>query len=234
MSSLPPFVDPPEGWRGRARGLLLGTGRQRLPLAVLALVALGVGVFVWAQLQPRPQPAPADGGPITAAQVQATATPQPQAGSGAGAGVTVHVTGRVRQPGVQELPAGSRVADAVAAAGGTTAGADLERVNLARKLLDGEQVQVPAKGQPLAAPPPAPGTPAGPGEAGPTQVQPLDLNTATAEQLEALPGVGEVTAQRIIDHRAKRPFRSVEDLLDVEGIGERRLESLRGLVAVAG
>jgi competence protein ComEA len=233
VSSLPPFLEPPDDWRGRLRGMLLGTGRQRLPLAVLALVTLGVGVFVWAQLRPQPQPAPADGGPITAAQVQATATPQSRAGGGSGAGVTVHVTGRVRQPGVQELPAGSRVADAVAAAGGTTAGADLERVNLARKLLDGEQVQVPTKGQPLAAPP-APGAPASPGEAGPTQGQPLDLNTATAEQLEALPGVGEVTAQRIVAHRAKQPFRSVEDLLDVEGIGERRLESLRGLVAVAG
>lgn len=233
MSSLPPFLEPSDDWRGRLRGLLLGTGRQRLPLVLLALTALGVGVFTWVQLRPQPQPAPADGGPITAAQVQATATPQPQAGSGSGtgAGVTVHVTGRVRQPGVQELPAGSRVADAVAAAGGTTAGADLERVNLARKLLDGEQVQVPAKGQPLVAPPPAPAGAAG---AAPTQGQPLDLNTATAEQLEALPGVGEVTAQRIIDHRANRPFRSVEDLLDVEGIGERRLESLRGLVTVAG
>jgi competence protein ComEA len=153
-------------------------------------------------------------------------------GSGSGSGrIAVHVAGRVRHPGLVFLPAGSRVADAIAAAGGAVGGADLDRVNLARKLADGEQVLVLREGEP--APPPAavPGSapdPAAPG----TPAAKLDLNTATAEQLETLPGVGTVTAGRIVAYRARRPFRSVQDLLQIEGIGERRFESLRNLVTV--
>lgn len=227
MSQLPPFIAPSDDWRSRIRGLLSGTGRQRRGLALLAVVALVVGVITWMELRPREAPAPADGGPVTAEDVTAAATPR--AAAGATAAVTVHVSGRVSNPGIHRLPAGSRVADAVAAAGGSASGADLERLNLARKLVDGEQIQVPLHGQPIPPPPP------GPAGAGGTEPQrPIDLNTATAEQLEELPGVGEVTAERIIAHRTERPFRSVEDLLDVEGIGERRLEALRDLVVVAG
>jgi competence protein ComEA len=236
VSSLPPFiVPPPDDWRSRLRGLLLGTGRQRRPLAVLAVVALAVGVLTWRELRPQQLPAPAEGGPVTAADVQAAATPTPapptaQAtaqGSAPGTVVFVHVTGRVRRPGILELPAGSRVADAVGAAGGVTAGADLDRVNLARRLTDGEQVHVPAQGEPIVAAPPGPG-----GTGDPAAGQPIDLNTATLEQLQSLPGIGEVTAERIIAHREQQPFRSVEDLLDVPGIGERKLEDIRDLVVV--
>jgi competence protein ComEA len=144
-------------------------------------------------------------------------------------GLAVHVAGRVRHPGLVSLPAGSRVADALAAAGGPVAGADLDRINLARKLADGEQVLVLRRGE--AAPPPAAGAPADPGAPGVPAAK-IDLNTASVEQLEALPGVGAVTAGRIVAFRARRPFRSVQDLLQVEGIGERRLESLRDLVTV--
>jgi competence protein ComEA len=141
--------------------------------------------------------------------------------------VAVHVAGRVRRPGLVRLPAGSRVHDAIRAAGGVTAGADLDAINLARKLTDGEQIRVPAPGDP--APPPDPAaTPGGP--AAPSA--PLDLNTATLEQLDALPGVGEVTATRIITYRSAHPFTTVDELLEVPGIGQRRFEQLKDLVTV--
>src|SRR4029453_4014206 len=126
------------------------------------------------------------------------------------------------------LPAGSRVQDAIAAAGGATSGADLDAVNLARKLTDGEQVRVTGPGDPP--PPPEPGAATIPG----TPSTPLDLNTATVEQLDPLPGVGEVTAGRIVAYRAAHPFTSVDELLEVPGIGQRRFDQLRDLVTVGG
>jgi competence protein ComEA len=127
------------------------------------------------------------------------------------------------------LPAGSRVQDAVRAAGGVTSGADLEAVNLARKLVDGEQVRVPGHGETIPAPPP--GAASGPGAAIPAG--PLDLNTATSEQLDTLPGVGEVTASRIVAYRSAHPFTSVDELLKIPGIGQRRVDQLKDLVTVA-
>ena len=135
----------------------------------------------------------------------------------------MHVAGRVRRPGLVRLPAGSRVHDAIRAAGGVTAGADLDAINLARKLTDGEQIRVPAPGDPAAPPGPA-ATPGGPAA--------LDLNTATLEQLDALPGVGEVTANRIITYRSAHPFTTVDELLEVPGIGQRRFDQLKDLVTV--
>jgi competence protein ComEA len=107
---------------------------------------------------------------------------------------------------------------------GATAGADLDAVNLARKLVDGEQVRVPAHGEAAAAPA------AQGGEAVPAG--PLDLNSATVEQLDTLPGVGEVTAGRIVAYRSAHPFTSVDELLEVPGIGQRRFEQLKDLVTV--
>jgi len=150
------------------------------------------------------------------------------AGSAVDAGVAVHVAGRVRRPGLVRLPAGSRVQDAIRAAGGSTSGADLDALNLARRLTDGEQVLVPGPGDPP--PPPPPG--AGP-RTGATPSAPLDLNAATLEQLDALPGVGEVTAGRIIAYRSAHPFTAVDELLEVPGIGQRRFEQLKDLVTVA-
>jgi competence protein ComEA len=135
------------------------------------------------------------------------------------------VAGRVRRPGLVSLPAGSRVQDAIRVAGGVTSGADLDAVNLARKLTDGEQVRIPSHGDP--APPPAAGA-AGPGPTGP-----IDLNTATVEQLDTLPGVGEVTAGRIVAYRTAHPFTTVDELLEVPGIGQRRFDQLKDLVTVA-
>ena len=147
--------------------------------------------------------------------------------------VTVHVAGQVRSPGVYAIPAGGRVADAVVAAGGTAAEADLEQVNLAARVSDGERVYVPKRGEspPVAlgsVPPPA----AGGGRSAPAGGS-VDLNTATAEQLEALPGVGPATSRAIMAYRSSHGrFRSVTELLEVPGIGPAKLEALRPLVRV--
>jgi competence protein ComEA len=141
--------------------------------------------------------------------------------------LVVAVAGKVRRPGLVRVPPGSRVADAVEAAGGVLPGVDLAGVNLARKVSDGEQVAVGVPPAPDSGPPQAAG--GEPGTAGPAT--PLDLNTATVEQLDSLPGVGPVTAQRIVDWRTRNGrFATVDQLREVEGIGERRLGQLRELV----
>jgi competence protein ComEA len=130
----------------------------------------------------------------------------------------------VRRPGLYRLAQGSRVADAVARAGGVTRKADPAALNLAAPLADGEQVLVPAR-LPVA-------VAASQGAAVPGVPQgPIQLSSATAEQLDALPGIGPATAQKILDYRAEHgAFRSVEELDDVPGIGPARIEQLRGLV----
>ncbi|MFD3546405.1 helix-hairpin-helix domain-containing protein, partial [Streptomyces sp. NPDC058655] len=144
------------------------------------------------------------------------------AGPGAARIVVVDVGGKVREPGVRRLPAGSRVEDALAAAGGVRPGADTTGLNRARVLVDGEQVLVGVPVPPQAQPPPG-GAGPGPG--------PLSLGSATVEQLDGLPGVGPVLARHIVDFRTARGgFRSVEELRQVNGIGERRFADLRPLV----
>ena len=197
-------------------------------LAVGLLVAVGLA-FLGAASPPaqltlpkaQPGSAPPDGAPETSLPATTPVT------------VTVHVAGQVRSPGVYAVPSGGRVADAVVAAGGTAAEADVEQLNLAARVSDGERVYVPKKGEaaPAAAAPPAPagsGTKAGGAPAGP-----VDLNTATAEQLEALPGVGPATSKAILAYRSSHGrFRSVTELLEVPGIGPAKLEALRPMVKV--
>ena len=237
----------------RARGpeplgptLPFGGSRAVAALAAVVVVAALVLVLGWIR---RPPPAedtlpraattgeaspPDADGSTTVVDAATSAAP---AGAAASGPVTVHVAGAVTAPGVVSLPAGSRAVDAVTAAGGLAAGADPDRVNLAAELTDGQRLVVPLVGQP----PPAEVAPTGttsPGSgaaAGGGPVTPVDLNSATADQLDALPGVGPATAQAIIGHREQSgAFRSVEDLLDVRGIGEAKLESLRDLVTVSG
>jgi len=133
--------------------------------------------------------------------------------------LVVDVAGAVHRPGLYRLGQGTRVADALAAAGGATARAEIALVNLAAPLADGEQVVVPARGAATASA----------GAASPAA--PLDLNTASLEQLDGLPGIGPTTAQKILDYRqAHGAFRSLEDLDAVPGIGPSRLAQLKGLV----
>lgn len=143
----------------------------------------------------------------------------------------VHVAGAVRRPGVYRLAAGDRVQDAVRRAGGPTARGDVGAINLAAPVEDGVRVVVPERPPRVAAgagAAPAAGAAAGDGAAA---APPVDLNTATAEQLETLDGVGPATAARILDHRrAHGGFRTVEDLGQVPGIGPKRLAALRDRV----
>jgi competence protein ComEA len=148
-------------------------------------------------------------------------------GGGGGGMVVVHVAGAVRAAGVYRLRAGARVADAVRRAGGATARADLSQVNLAAKLEDGRQILVPRRMSASAA---AAGTSAA--APGPPAV-PLNLNTATLDQLDELSGIGPATAQKIIDYREEHGgFGSVEELGEVPGIGDVRLAELREQVRV--
>ncbi|HEX7312046.1 MAG TPA: ComEA family DNA-binding protein, partial [Gaiellaceae bacterium] len=136
--------------------------------------------------------------------------------------VVVDVVGAVRRAGLYRLPQGSRIADAVARAGGATKKADLALVNLAAPVADGTQIVVPAHVSPSGAAATSPSTPAGP----------VHLNTATLEDLDALPGVGPVTAQKILDYRQQHgAFANVDELDAIPGIGPARLDQLRELVA---
>jgi len=139
--------------------------------------------------------------------------------------LVVHVAGAVNRPGLYELADGSRIDDAIAEAGGAKPKAALELVNLAAPVADGQQVLVPVRGEPGA----AAGEGSAPGAPGGT----VSLNSATVEQLDALPGIGPVTAQQIIDFRtANGGFGSIEELDAVPGIGPARLEQLRPLVGL--
>jgi competence protein ComEA len=140
----------------------------------------------------------------------------------------VHVAGAVRSPGVYRLREGERIQDAVRRAGGARTGADLNAINLAAKVADGQQVVVPRRGAVAAAASAAPG---GAGGAGGPPAAPVSLNTATAEQLDTLDGVGPATAAKILEYRRQHGgFRSVDDLGEIPGIGPKRLAALRGKV----
>lgn len=229
--------DPPEAPRPSV-GAALATVRAvatvppRLVavLAAVAAVAVGATVAVVAVRGSPPAPeltlprAGAAGAAASAAGV-AAAEPEPDPD------VYVHAAGAVTRPGLYRVRSGGRVADVVEAAGGPAPGADLDQVNLAAKVGDGERVYVPRRGEAMpagAGPGAGPGGGPGGGDGGR-----LDLNTATLEQLEALPGVGPATAQAILEHRRQRGrFADVQELLEVRGIGEAKLAALRSKVRV--
>jgi competence protein ComEA len=188
-------------------------------VAVVALLLGGAGLWYVRSL-PRPIVVAAEPTPPAAGSAEAAASPTPSPSP-----VLVDVAGWVRHPGVYELPSGARVIDAIEAAGGPRRGAALEPLNLAAPLVDGTQILVPKRGQapPTGTASTGAGTPGGL----------INVNTASAAELEALPGIGEVLAQRIVDYRTEHgPFASVEDLLDVSGIGEAILADIRDLVTV--
>lgn len=172
-------------------------------IAAVVLAAAALAAGLWYQ-QSAPEPAP-----LIAATEPATADGT----------ITVHVSGEVMAPGLVELVEGARVADAVAGAGGTTRAADLGRVNLAAGVTDGLQIVIPSENEP--------------GEGAAPDDGRVRVNTATVVELEALPGVGPVLAERIAAYREESGgFAVVEDLLDVPGIGEAKLDALRDSVAI--
>ncbi|MCO5992435.1 ComEA family DNA-binding protein [Actinoallomurus rhizosphaericola] len=207
----------------------------RVLAAVGLLAALVAGAYLWWS-RPEAQPVPAavvspaahraaPAGASSPAPGLSTASAPPAV---SGSPVLVDVGGKVRRPGVVSLPAGARVIDAIKAAGGVRPGARTGTLNLARRVVDGEQILVGVDATP--APAIAPGAPSG--AASPGGV-PLDLNTASAAQLDQLPGVGPVLAQRIVDYRTQHgAFRSVEELRQVSGIGTAKFGDLKGLVTV--
>lgn len=147
--------------------------------------------------------------------------------------IVVHVIGAVARPGVYNLPTGSRVQDAVRAAGGLLAEADKEAINLAARLEDGEQLEVPY----LPGMEPV-GTPSSsfqviPGDSGAPSSSLININTATLEELDTLPGIGPTTAQKIIDYREQHgPFARIEDIMNVSGIGPATFERIQDLITV--
>ncbi len=240
------------------RGARVRVGRRALA-AMTVLVASAAGVFVMrvsvAMHQGEPVAVAAIGSGLVGRSVPPGFTAIAPASSGAGlstsaqsqngaasssggAGpptVLVHVVGEVASPGVVTLGVGSRVADAVARAGGALPAADLERVNLARIVADGEQVHVPAPGEPLLPGSGGAAAPSGPAGAGSSGIEspPVNLNTADVAALDTLPGVGPVLAQRIVQWRQEHgPFASVQELNEVSGIGDKLFAQLRTRVIV--
>jgi competence protein ComEA len=233
---LPPAV------RGGRLAMSPAAGAGLVLVALLAVLAAG-----WSVWHGRPQAVSVTSRPAAAVAPAAAATRPPSTdpssptapvagASPSGArSIVVDVAGRVRHPGVATLAAGSRVIDALGWAGGSIPGTDTSTIDLARPLADGEQVYVGPVGGGAGQAPVAGGS-AGPGAAAgesATAAGPIDLNSATAPQLDTLPGVGPVLAGRIIDWRtAHGRFASVDELRQVQGLGGKKFETLRPLVRV--
>jgi competence protein ComEA len=223
----------PPGWLQR-RGIRVAPGRDGAIAVGVVAIAVAVLVGGWVILD-RPRTAAVepqllrsagstrapDSGRTVTASGSARALPT-------GGAIVVDVVGKVRRGGVYQLPSGARVSDAVRAAGGAVAGVDLTNLNLARRLTDGEQIAVGITGAGAAA-----ASPLAVSTGGSSSPGPVDLNSATAEQLDALPGVGPVLAQHILDWRSSHGrFDSVDQLREVSGIGPSKFATLRPLVTV--
>ncbi len=224
-----PRRPPADGPLDRLRDFLSAwRGDARLGLVLLAGAAVVAGV-VWYQVgtggADAPPPRPRAATPSTASEA-----PSATAGAKDAERVVVHVAGTVTHPGVVELAPGARVIDAIEAAGGAPPTADLDRLNLAAELTDGQRVLVQNVGDPAAPAAPSGDVATAPGAA-PGGL--LDLNAATSEQLEELPGIGPALAEAILTERERRGgFRNVLELRDVRGIGEKRFADLVDLVTV--
>jgi competence protein ComEA len=202
-------------WRERIEGLL-GRRRETWIVAGIAVVLALVSLAVWSRGAPAAVAPPSTTVAVTPAP---TGTVAP-----AGSVIYVHVAGAVRRPGLYELPAGVRAADAIEAAGGAKRHADLDAINLAEVLVDAMKLDVPERGEATAVPTPSSSAAAS---------ALVDLNTADQAQLETIPGIGPVTATAILQHRDEiGGFQAIEELLDVDGIGPATLESLRPYVTI--
>ncbi|MDQ3766481.1 MAG: helix-hairpin-helix domain-containing protein [Actinomycetota bacterium] len=234
----------PSGWRDRLEDLA-GRRRQAWPVVAVAAIAVLVGLLLWTRGAPAEIAPPATEPRPAAAQTGAEAAPGPAPAPGPTVPlggelpvtqdvILVHVAGAVRRPGLYELRTGARVAEAIDAARGARAGADLNAMNLAEPLVDGTKLDVPRVGQ---TPAPAPsgtgttdsyGTPAD--GAAPAVIP---LNTADQAALETIPGIGPVTATAILEYRDQiGAFETIDQLLEVSGIGPATLESIRPYVTI--
>lgn len=236
MPQLPP---PPDDGRSRPapRALEVWVAEQRARVAPIAgvagiaLLAVVVGAVGWGALRPGGSTPPPELTLPRADAAQAAGgrgTPGATASAAeAGGPIVVHVAGAVARPGLYRLPGTARLADAIDAAGGAAADAELDAVNLAARVTDGERAYVPRRGE-------APsGVAAGHGGAA-SGGGPIDLNAATEAQLDDLPGVGPATAAAIVAYRTEHGrFRSVDELLEVRGIGETKLSAIRPKVRVS-
>lgn len=230
MSEFPDRPAPPQSLLARARSWVEWVGAGRLVASAVVVLAVVAGAYWLVKPPPAttesklPYASTATTAPTSVASAASTTT------SPVATAVVVHVAGAVQAPGVYRLAAGARVIDAVQAAGGLTADSNADAVNLAAVLADGERVYVPRLGE--VAPVVVSGGP-GSGTGTSSPAGPVNLNTATADDLDALPGVGPATAATILAYRDQHgPFASVEDLADVRGIGPAKLDALRGLVTV--
>ena len=202
-------------WVTRYRGYLF--------LSLAFFVALGGVYFLSRRTDPQPVQ-------LTTPFPRPTATPRP---SPTPAGLVIQVSGAVKNPGLVHLADGARVDDAIRAAGGPSADADLAPLNLARKLSDGELVRVPAIGEPTQAPAGAAGTRVPRPTPTPTPVLIVNINTAKADELSRLPGIGPALAQRIIDFRqANGPYQKIEDITKVRGIGPVEFNAIKNRIVV--
>lgn len=235
----------------RRPAVVLGAGLAAAVVVVVAIVVLRPPAgpkpaLVLPKADPAAASLPAGGASGTAPPVSPVAGSPP---SSTASVATVHAAGAVASPGVYGVPLGARVSDVVVAAGGPIPEADLDRLNLAAKVADGDRVYVPRKGEPVPLADGGGAAGAGAGAAGTggaggagaggvsggagTSLGPIDLNTATVEQLDTLPGIGPATAQAIVTYRTRHGrFRSVTELLEVPGIGPAKLEAVRPLVKV--
>ncbi len=234
----------PGGWRDRIESLA-GRRKHMWPVAAVAAAAVLVGVFLWGRgapaeiAPPAREPRPAAPGEETGGVPEKVPTVKPAGSRGAELPVPqdvvlIHVAGAVRRPGLYELRAGARVAEAIDAARGPRAGADLNAINLAEPLIDGTKLDVPRSGE---APAPVTGVP-GTTSGYPTTTEGaapavIPLNTADQVALETIPGIGPVTATAILEYRDQiGAFESIDQLLEVSGIGPATLESIRPYVTI--